>query len=103
MIHKRVRQRGTYYYVYNAQGDVVQLRNAQNAVAANYYNGIKKVFGEKAANSVSKSCNKFFIRTMKKMGVVIYDSGLNGASEAGMFYGMELEELVGYVNLVKMY
>lgn len=40
---------------------------------------------------------------MKKMGAVIYDSGLNGAPEAGMFYGMELEELVGYVNLVKMY
>ena len=68
-----------------------------------YYNVIKKIFGEKAANSVSKSCNNFFIQTMKIMGAVIYDSGLNGASEAGMFYGMEREELIGYVNVVKMY
>ena len=30
-------------------------------------------------------------------------SGLNGASEAGLFYGMEKEVLKGYVNLVSMY
>ena len=55
------------------------------------------------ADAVSLACNKFYIKTMRAMGAVIYDSGLNGAAQAGMFYGMELEVLAGYVNLVRMY
>ena len=68
-----------------------------------YYNGIKKVFGEKAANSVSCACNKLYIKTMRTLGAVIYDSGLNGYAQAGQFYGMELKILAGYGNLVQMY
>lgn len=68
-----------------------------------YYNGIKSVFGENAANAVSCACNKFYIKTMRIMGAVIYDSGLNGYAQAGQFYGMELEVLKGYANLVRMY
>ena len=66
-------------------------------------NAIKKVFGEKAANSVSCACNKLYIKTMRTLGAVIYDSGLNGYAQAGQFYGMELEVLTGYGNLVRMY
>lgn len=40
---------------------------------------------------------------MRTMGAVIYDSGLNGYAQAGQFYGMELEVLKGYGNLVKMF
>ena len=68
-----------------------------------YYNGIKKIFGEKAANAVSCACNKLYIKTMRTLGAVIYDSGLNGYAQAGQFYGMELEVLEGYANLVQMY
>ena len=68
-----------------------------------YYNGIKKIFGEKAANAVSCACNKLYIKTMRTLGTVIYDSGLNGYAQAGQFYGMELEVLEGYANLVQMY
>ena len=68
-----------------------------------YYNGIKKVFGEKAANSVSCTCNKLYIKTMRTLGATIYDSGLNGYAQAGQFYGMELEVLTGYENLVQLY
>ena len=68
-----------------------------------YYNGIKKVFGGKAANAVSCACNKLYIKTMRTLGAVIYDSGLNGYAQAGQFYGMELEVLKGYGNLVKMF
>ena len=48
-------------------------------------------------------CNKLYIKTMRTMGAVIYDSGLNGYASAGQFYGMELEVLEGYENLVPMY
>ena len=68
-----------------------------------YYNGIKKIFGEKAANAVSCACNKLYIKTMRTLGAVIYDSGLNGYAQAGQFYGMELEVLEGYANLVQMH
>ena len=68
-----------------------------------YYYGIKKVFGEKAANAVSCACNKLYIKTMRALGAVIYDSGLNGYAQAGQFYGMELEVLKGHANLVRMY
>lgn len=34
---------------------------------------------------------------------VIYDSGLNGALEAGKFYGMELKVVKNNYNLVWMY
>ena len=40
---------------------------------------------------------------MKAMGVPIYDSGLNGAVGESIFYNMELREMVGYSNYVKMY
>ena len=69
----------------------------------NYYNWIKGKWGEKAANAVSFDCNKLYIKTMRTMGAVIYDSGLNGYASAGQFYGMELEVLEGYENLVPMY
>lgn len=68
-----------------------------------YYNAIKRLLGNKAADSVSCFCNKLYIKTMRRMGAVIYDSGLNGISEAGKFYGMELEVVKGYQNLVRMY
>ena len=68
-----------------------------------YYNGIKNKLGEKAANAVSCACNKLYIKTMRTMGAVIYDSGLNGYASAGQFYGMELEVLKGYANLVSLY
>ena len=70
---------------------------------ASIYNGIKKTIGTKAANTVSRAFNKVFIKTMRALGAVIYDSGLNGAAEAGLFYGMEKEVLNGYPNLVQMY
>ena len=69
----------------------------------NYYNWLKNHVSAEAANRASYICNKIYIKTMRALGAVIYDSGLNGAAEAGMFYGMELEELAGYVNLVQMY
>jgi hypothetical protein len=34
---------------------------------------------------------------------LVSDSGLNGYASAGQFYGMELEVLEGYENLVPMY
>lgn len=68
-----------------------------------YYNGIKKIFGEKMADSVSYACNKLYIKTMRTLGAVVYDSGLNGYAQAGMFYEMELKVLEGYSNLVQMY
>ena len=70
---------------------------------SNYYNWLKSHLGEATANRASYTCNKIYIKTMRALGAVIYDSGLNGAAEAGMFYGMELKELAGYVNLVQMY
>ena len=70
---------------------------------SNYYSWIKSHLGEATANRASYICNKIYIKTMRALGAVIYDSGLNGAAEAGMFYGMELKELAGYVNLVQMY
>lgn len=68
-----------------------------------YYNTIKRIFGSKAANTVSCACNKLYIKTMRRLGAVIYDSGLNGAMEAGQFYGMELKVVKNYSNLVRMY
>ena len=67
------------------------------------YQGISKKVGEAAADKVSCACNKIYIKTMRMLGAVIYDSGLNGAAEAGMYYGMELEALRGYVNVIRMY
>ena len=40
---------------------------------------------------------------MRALGAVIYDSGLNGYIDVGLFYGLELEVLKGYENLVQMY
>ncbi len=70
---------------------------------SNYYSWIKKHMGESMANKASYICNKIYIKTMRSMGTVIYDSGLNGCAEVGMFYGMELKELLGYANLIKMF
>ena len=69
---------------------------------ASYYNGIKKVLGQKAADLASCFCNKVYITTMRNLGAVIYDSGLNGAKETGLFYGMELMVVNGYKNLVRL-
>ena len=69
---------------------------------ASYYNGIKKVLGQKAADLASCFCNKVYITTMCNLGAVIYDSGLNGAKETGLFYGMELMVVNGYKNLVRL-
>lgn len=52
---------------------------------------------------MNDTCNKLYIKTMRLLGAVVYDSGLNGASKAGLYYGMELEVLSGYANLVRMY
>ena len=68
-----------------------------------WYNGIKMILGEAKADAVSCACNKLYIKTMRTLGAVIYDSGLNGYAQAGLFYGMELEVLDGYANLVQMY
>ena len=65
--------------------------------------GIKRIAGEKAADMVSYACNKLYIKTMRSLGAVIYDSGLNGEIRAGLYYGMELNVLKGYANLVRMY
>ena len=69
----------------------------------NYYNGIKRAFGQTVADRVSCSCNKLYIKTMRSMGAVIYDSGLNGYASAGLFYGMEQEVLKGYANLIRLF
>ena len=67
-----------------------------------YYSAIKYVFGAEAANKLSLICNEIYIRTMKALGAVIYDSGLNGEREAGIFYAMEKAVLEGYERLINM-
>ena len=93
--------------VNNAAGLTDTLTYSENALWKplndKYYYGIKRWLGSEAADKASCFCNKIYIKTMKALGAVIYDSGMNGATEVGMFYAMELRELAGYANLITMY
>ena len=68
------------------------------------YKVIKSVFGKKFANKLSIYHNKVFINRMIKLDAVIYDSGLNGAKSAGLWYGMELNQLAkARYNTIKLF
>lgn len=93
--------------VNNAAGLTDTLTYSKNALWKplndKYYYAIKRLLGSEAADKASCFCNKIYIKTMKALGAVIYDSGMNGATEVGIFYAMELRELAGYANLITMY
>ena len=55
------------------------------------------MFGTKFANKLSIAHNKAWIRRVMRLNKQILDIGLGGASSAGAWYGMELQEVAKYI------
>ena len=58
---------------------------------------ISKIFGNKFADTLSIAHNKAWIRRVMRLNKSILDIGLGGASSAGAWYGMELNEVSKYL------
>ena len=61
------------------------------------YKMISKIFGNKFADTLSIAHNKAWIRRVMRLNKSILDIGLGGASSAGAWYGMELNEVSKYL------